>query len=257
MRRQVPRPDEPSVGLARATQSPFEIGATKEPEREVAETRSSARLLEDGRFPGPLTAPTESRPPFEVPVRRVPSVGDARPPQARPITPRRTTTRRHHTQPGTWSEERILVALRGWTREVGLPPRSYEWCPASARGAGLIGPGESKWEREHPRWPGNTTVYRYFDSWAAALEAAGIRPIWPARPPGTVAERVAAALRLERDGLGALAIADAIGVRPDTVRRYLKAHPCRSCGDPVSATPNSATSAPLARATRNDGAARR
>jgi hypothetical protein len=37
-----------------------------------------------------------------------------------------------------------------------------------------MGPEESKWEREHPRWPGNTTVYRYFDSWAAALEAAGI-----------------------------------------------------------------------------------
>ncbi|MBS1883305.1 MAG: hypothetical protein JSS97_10165 [Actinobacteria bacterium] len=66
-----------------------------------------------------------------------------------------------------------------------------------------------------------------------ALEAAGIRPIWPARPPGTVAERIAAARRLERDGLGVHAIADAIEVRPETVRRYLKAHPCRSCGDPV------------------------
>ena len=125
------------------------------------------------------------------------------------------------------------MALREWTEELGLPPRSYEWCPASARGAGLIGPGESKWERENPRWPGNTTVYRYFDSWASALEAAGIRPIWAAGPAGTVAERVAAARRLERDGLDARAIADAIGVRADTVRRYLKAHPCRSCGDPV------------------------
>ena len=35
---------------------------------------------------------------------------------------------------------------------------------------------ESKWEREHPRWPGNTTVYRYYDSWASALEAAGLPP---------------------------------------------------------------------------------
>jgi hypothetical protein len=128
------------------------------------------------------------------------------------------------------------VALREWTREVGLPPRSYEWCPASARGAGLIGPGESRWEREHPRWPGNTTVYRYFDSWAVALEAAGIRPIWPARPPGTVAERVGAARRLGLDGLGVHAIADAIEVRPDTVRRYLRAHPCRSCAEPVVGT---------------------
>ncbi len=36
---------------------------------------------------------------------------------------------------------------------------------------------ESKWEREHPRWPGNTTVNRYFDSWASALEAAGLEPV--------------------------------------------------------------------------------
>lgn len=126
-----------------------------------------------------------------------------------------------------------MAAFREWTRETGLPPRSYEWCPAAARGAGLIGPEDSKWEREHPRWPGNTTVYRYFESWAAGLEAAGIRPIWPAGPPGTVAERVAAARRLERDGLSVHAIADAIEVRPATVRRYLRAHPCRSCGDPV------------------------
>lgn len=63
---------------------------------------------------------------------------------------------------------------------------SYEWCPASARAAGLIGPEDSKWEREHPRWPGYTTVYRYFDSWAGVLEAAGIKPVWPAGPEGTL-----------------------------------------------------------------------
>ncbi len=126
-----------------------------------------------------------------------------------------------------------MGALQEWTEEVGLPPRSYEWCPASARSAGLMGPQECKWEREHPRWPGNSTVYRYFESWPAALEAAGIVPLWPPRPPGTVAERVAAARRLEADGQSVRAIADAIGVRPDTVRRYLKTHACRTCGGPV------------------------
>jgi hypothetical protein len=135
--------------------------------------------------------------------------------------------------PDSWSVERILNAFREWTAEVGLPPLSYEWCPASARGAGLIGPEESRWEREHPRWPGNTTVYRHFDSWAGALEAAGIKPLHPPRVEGAVAERVAAARRLERDGLGARAIADALGVTPDTARGYLKAHACRSCADLV------------------------
>lgn len=47
----------------------------------------------------------------------------------------------------------------------------------AARSAGLMSEAESKWEREHPRWPGNTTVNRYFDSWASALEAAGLEPV--------------------------------------------------------------------------------
>lgn len=66
--------------------------------------------------------------------------------------------------------------MRSWARETGTPPRSWEWCPSAARSAGLMGETDSKWEREHPRWPGNTTVYRYFDSWASALEAAGLPP---------------------------------------------------------------------------------
>lgn len=157
----------------------------------------------------------------------------AGPALARPISPRRSTTRHHYTPGGSWDEERIAIALRAWTEEVGLPPRSYEWCPGSARGAGLMGPEESKWEREHPRWPGNTTVYRYFDSWAKALETAGIKPIRPAKPEGTLAERVEAARRMHAAGESNRAIADTLGVRTDTVGRYLKAHSCRACADPI------------------------
>lgn len=123
--------------------------------------------------------------------------------------------------------------MREWTREIGMPPKSYEWCPGSARGHGLMGPEESKWEREHPRWPGNTTVYRYFDSWAAALEAAGIKPVYPAQPEGTLAERVEAARSMHAAGESNRAIADELGVKSYTVSRYLRAHPCRACADPV------------------------
>lgn len=151
----------------------------------------------------------------------------------RPITPRRSTTRRFHTQPDTWDEARIAAALGEWTRETGTPPKSYEWCPAAARSAGLIGPEDSKWELEHPRWPGNTTVYRYFGFWATALEAAGIKPERPAGPEGTVAERVEAARRMHAAGHSTRSIADALGVKPDTARRYLNAHPCRNCAGPV------------------------
>lgn len=151
----------------------------------------------------------------------------------RPITPRRSTTRRFHTLPDSWDEKRIAAALREWTREMGRPPKSYEWCPASARPIGLIGPEDSKWELEHPRWPGNTTVYRYFGSWAEALEAAGIKPEWPAGPEGTLAERVEAAERMKAAGESTRSIADTLGVTPATAGRYLKTHPCRDCAGPV------------------------
>jgi len=123
--------------------------------------------------------------------------------------------------------------MREWTQEVGMPPRSYEWCPGSARSAGLLGPEDSKWEREHPRWPGNTTVYRYFDSWAAALEAAGIKPDYPAGPEGSLAERVEATRRMHAAGESNRAIAAALGLKPATVSRYLRAHPCRTCDGPI------------------------
>jgi hypothetical protein len=60
--------------------------------------------------------------------------------------------------------------------ETGAPPRSWEWCPSAARSAGLMSQAESKWEREHPRWPGNTTVYRYFDSWVSYWKPPDCRP---------------------------------------------------------------------------------
>ncbi|MHB2000936.1 MAG: homing endonuclease associated repeat-containing protein [Solirubrobacteraceae bacterium] len=152
---------------------------------------------------------------------------------ARPITPRRSTTRHHYTHAGSWDERRIVAALREWASEVGEPPRTYEWCPGSARSAGLIGPGECKWEREHPRWPGNTTVYRYFVSWGAALEAAGIEPRHPGSPEGTLAERVDAATRMYAAGERVRAIADTLRVSPQTARTYLRAHPCQECAAPV------------------------
>lgn len=126
-----------------------------------------------------------------------------------------------------------MAALREWTLEVGAPPKTYEWCPGAARSAGLMGPQECKWEREHPRWPGNTTVYRYFESWAAALEAAGVKPLYPRSPDGTLAERIQAARRMRAAGQSIRAIADALGVQPQTAGRYLKAHPCQQCAAPV------------------------
>lgn len=57
--------------------------------------------------------------------------------------------------------------------------------------------------------------------------------MWPAGPEGTLAERVEAARRMHAGGESNRSIADALGVKPATVSRYLKAHPCGECGGPV------------------------
>jgi hypothetical protein len=82
--------------------------------------------------------------------------------------------------------------------ETGSPPRSWEWCPGAARSAGLMGKAESKWERQHPPWPGNTTVYRYFDSWAPALEAVELSPFAHHEYRLPLAERVAVAQTMSK-----------------------------------------------------------
>lgn len=60
-----------------------------------------------------------------------------------------------------------------------------------------------------------------------------MEPLWPPRPEGTLAERVEAARTMHEAGRGNRAIAEALRVTPDTICRYLKAHPCRECGGPI------------------------
>lgn len=123
--------------------------------------------------------------------------------------------------------------MRAWAKETGSPPRSWEWCPGSARNAGLMGEKESKWEREHPRWPGNTTVYRYFRSWADALEAADLQPFVRYEHDLPLAERVLRAQAMSAAGASASEIMAEIGVSRVTVYKYRKAHLCPQCAGPV------------------------
>ncbi len=97
----------------------------------------------------------------------------------------------------------------------------------------MIGPATTKFEVERERWPGNTTVYRVFPSWAAALEAAGLP--YSRSPPvrGTVAERVEQAREMAARGLIAREIGDHLGVSVRTAEAYLCASECEGCGAPV------------------------
>jgi hypothetical protein len=131
-----------------------------------------------------------------------------------------------------WTERRILAALQAWTREVGEPPRSYEWSPGTVRSLGRYNERAARWEREWPRWPGADTLRYRFGRFTKALEAAGL----PARPlvfELSLPERVEAARRLALACEPTVAIADHLGVHPATVRSYLRDRPCRDCGTAV------------------------
>jgi hypothetical protein len=126
----------------------------------------------------------------------------------------------------------VLQALRDWNDQLGDPPRSYEWAPASARSRGLSNARTVLWEQRYPRWPSATTVARYFGRWSLALEAAGL-PLRAIAPGTGRAQRIEMAQQMARLGSRTATIAAALDVSPRTVRSYLCAGRCRDCGDPV------------------------
>src|ERR1700727_1331078 len=122
-------------------------------------------------------------------VRPAPANGSSR---AAPVSaPSPYVPKSHPGTPGRWTDESILQALRGWTLDVGRPPRRQEWSgeqPANAPA------GQRKWMREHPRCPSSSCVVHHFGSWTKALLAAGLikRALEPAE---SAAERVQTAWR--------------------------------------------------------------
>ena len=132
--------------------------------------------------------------------------------------------------PGSWTDERILVALRDWAQAFGRAPRSYEW--TAAPHGGRLSPGSVVWSRLHPRWPAKATVCRHFQRWSQALEAAGL-PARTIAPGHGRTDRVLAARVLARDGATIRQIAQALEISPRTARDYLRAGVCADCGGPV------------------------
>jgi hypothetical protein len=144
--------------------------------------------------------------------------------------------RSRKSAPGTWTEERILAALRDWFVTFGETPLSYEWSPRSAELLGLPMAGARRWMREYPRWPSTATVCRHFGLWAEAVRAANLPPARVVAPGRGLAERVEAARRLSAAGHGAAEIAALLDISARTVRAYLTAGSCRDCGGPAVTT---------------------
>jgi hypothetical protein len=138
--------------------------------------------------------------------------------------------RARKSPPGTWTDERILAALRDWFETFGETPLSYEWSPKGAELLGLPRSRGAEWVRRYPRWPSTATVCKHFGSWAAAVRAAGLPPARHVTRRRGLEERVDAVRRLTAQGYGTAEIAALLEVSPRTVRNYRRAGACRDCG---------------------------
>jgi hypothetical protein len=148
--------------------------------------------------------------------------------QPRAVPPNGYRRRVRATPAGTWSRESVLVALQDWTRARGSAPRAEDWSPAA-----LAESCEARASTDLVQLPCLTTVRRYFGSWSAALEAAGLRNARLAPWELSLAERVETARRLSARGVKTSEVAREIGVSAGTVQIYLRASVCPGCGGPL------------------------
>jgi DNA-binding CsgD family transcriptional regulator len=70
-----------------------------------------------------------------------------------------------------WSDERLLEAIRDWTRLTGAPPTLYDWSPPHAPAGHK---GAARYLAERGRWPNASSVARRFGSLRAAVERARV-----------------------------------------------------------------------------------
>jgi len=132
---------------------------------------------------------------------------------------------------GTWSRKAVLQAFRLWYRAHGRAPRATDWSPPSPPGTRRR--TERAQRADGSSYPSPTTVRRYFGSWSAALEAAGLRAERLAPWELSLADRVAVARRLSASGLRAKEISRQLGVATATVHKYLRAGTCPGCRGPL------------------------
>lgn len=77
---------------------------------------------------------------------------------------------REHTE-RHWTPERIIEAIQRYAARYGYPPRGVDWL---AGGKTWTAERERRWRSD--RWPATTTVRHEFDTFNAAVIAAGFQP---------------------------------------------------------------------------------
>jgi transcriptional regulator with XRE-family HTH domain len=97
----------------------------------------------------------------------------------------------------SWTEQRILAAIKEWAAETGAPPRVRDWSPAHAPERHARA---QRFTSEPGRWPSASVVSARFGSFRAAIEHAGLRVTGGAGARRWTPERiVAAVLRFENE----------------------------------------------------------
>lgn len=125
-----------------------------------------------------------------------------------------------------------MRALRAWARECGQPPRAEDWSAASQAKLATRA-FRNRGIDKAASWPSPTTVRRYFGSWSAALDAAGLRSGRLAPWGLSLAERVATARRLSARGLTTAQVARELELSAPTIAKYLRAGVCPDCSGPL------------------------
>jgi hypothetical protein len=78
----------------------------------------------------------------------------------------------------------ILDSLVEWQRLFGAPPVPHDWNVALSRlkmerADDCYGRALARYESTGQPWPSSTAVYNHFESWPAAVRAAGLRALAP------------------------------------------------------------------------------
>ncbi len=81
-----------------------------------------------------------------------------------------------------WTEDEVIEKIQEWNSKFGAPPTSTEWNPSDCRRSARISTDRAaSWlDRamtfETGEYPWTGSVQKLFDSWNAAIKAAGFTP---------------------------------------------------------------------------------